>query len=521
MKKSWGTILVATLMTTALISGCGSDVGKSAVSSPGTSASKAPETPTSIKAMAILFGDPPATQNNKGKEDFEKRGNVKLDIEFVPSDAYPDKLNVAIASNASYDLILFPDGKNDRFANLVKQGAFYDLTPYLKGKKNLEFTPKEVWAGTSIQGKNYGVPRPRGLYGGGEASVVMRKDWLDALGLPVPKTLDEFTKALRAFKEKDPAGGGKTIPMVAYSGAPSTWAGVSNAIFGNTSSVFYAFGVPNIYRLDKGKPVSQSESPEFRKYVDWLRMAYGEKLIDKDAPVLKSGQAKDKFLAGVAGAWNANTQAMDDANYDKLRKSDPKAELVVIPYLEGPDGKKGVAVTTGYYGLWAIPSSVPKDKVEKLVQFMDYSASEENFAFYKAGIIGYHSSEFKNGVAVRNEDQKKLWASERPDQFVLVNRYDPYIYAGSTNPDLRKKQMEALDAITKVGVENPLQGYNSQTGSKNPDIGKKLESALVKYVVGEGNWDEVQKEVDAVSKNPLTEQVKKELMDQYQEDHKK
>ena len=31
---------------------------------------------------------------------------------------------------------------------------------------------------------------------------IIRKDWLDELGLPVPETIDDWTAMLRAFKEK-------------------------------------------------------------------------------------------------------------------------------------------------------------------------------------------------------------------------------------------------------------------------------------------------------------------------------
>ncbi|MEK8127266.1 extracellular solute-binding protein [Paenibacillus filicis] len=472
--------------------------------------------PTDIKAMTILFGNPPAAKDNKAKEDMEKRGNVKLDMTFVPSEAYKDKLSIAVSAGNAYDLLLLDGGKDDKFTNLVKMGAFHDLTPYLKNAKNINQIEEAVWNNTKVQGKVYGIPRPRGLYGGGEASILIRKDWLDKYQLPLPKTLEELTHALMVFKEKDPAGGGKTIPYTIFGvdgiGSPGPFSGVL--------PVQFAFGVPNTWKLDNGKPVRDFQTPEFKAFLDWQKDAWSKGLIDKDAPVLKNQQqARSKFLAGVAGAFAGNTSDIAETNVDKLKQTDPNAEIAIIDMLEGASGNKGVAVIGGYYGLWAIPSSVPKEKVQKIVDFLDFSASEENAAFSKTGVIGVHATELKNGIAVQTEEQKKQADLDKPSQFVLENRVDPYVYATSKNPEILKVQKASLDTISKFGIPNPFLSYNSQAASKNPDSYKKMSAVMTKYVLGEAKWEDVQKEIDAWS-NGVGAQITKELLEQYNEDHK-
>ncbi len=512
----------ALLMSTAL-AGCGKEetTGSSAAPSAGASVQASPSpaasaAPTSIKAMTILFGNPPSTDNNKAKADIEKRGNVKLDITFVPSEAYKDKLSVAISAGDSYDILLLDGGKDDKFTSLVKMGAFHELTPYLKTANNINKLDENVWNNVRVQGKVYGIPRPRGLYGGGEASVIIRKDWLDKYGLAVPKTLDELTKALETFKKNDPAGGGKTIPFTMYAADTSWTAGP----FGGTQPISYAFGVPTTWKLDGGKAVRDFQTPEYKSYLDWLKDSWSKGLLDKDAPVLKNqGQARNKFQAGVAGAFVGNVSEIAEENIDKLKQSDPKAEIAVIDLLEGAGGKKGVAVIAGYYGLWAIPSSVPKDKVQKIVDFLNFTASEENYAFYKAGITGVHNSEIKNGIASQTDEQKKLFDLEKPNQFILQNMVDPYIYANAKTAPVIEKQKASLDVISKAGIASPFQSYTSQTAAKNPDTYKKLGAAMTKYVLGESQWTDVQKEIDAWTTG-LGAQITKDLLDQYNEDHK-
>ncbi|RTE11657.1 extracellular solute-binding protein [Paenibacillus whitsoniae] len=516
-KKTLVPVLAATVLLTTVLAGCSSGSSNTG-STPGAGqASQAPAAaPTTIKAMTILFGNPPSTDNNKAKEDLEKRGNVKLDVTFVPSEAYKDKLSVAVSAGDSYDLLLMEGGKDDKYTNLVKMGAFHDLTPYIEKTKNLKQIDSVIWNTTKVQGKIYGVPRPRGLYGGGDGNLIIRKDWLDKYNLAMPKTLDDLTKVLQVFKEKDPAGGGKTIPLSVFAvdgiGSPGPFAG--------TNPMQYAFGVPNTWKLDNGKPVRDFQTPEYKTYLDWMKDIWSKGLIDKDAPVLKNQQqSRSKFLAGVAGVFAGNASDLVETNVTKLKQVDPNAEIAAVDLLEGPGGKKGVPITGGYYGLWVIPSSVPKEKVQKIVDFLDFSASEENAVFGKAGIIGVHSSEMKDGVAVQTEDQKKLYDLEKPSTFVLQNKFDPYVYATSKDQAILKVQKALLDVISKAGVENPFLSYNSQVASKNPDSYKKMSAIMTKYVLGESKWDDVQKEIDAWTSG-LGAQITKELQDQYNEDHK-
>ncbi|UQZ35702.1 hypothetical protein C2I18_20550 [Paenibacillus sp. PK3_47] len=512
-------LMATAALTVSLLAGCSGDNNNAApagsASPAGNSGKAAGSGPASIKAMTILFGNPPAAENNKALEDLEKRGNVDLDVTFVPSEAYTDKLSVAVSAGNSYDMLLMDGGKDDRFSNLVRMGAFHDLTPYLEKTQNISQIEDTVWNGIKVDGKVYGIPRPRGLYGGGEASILIRKDWLDKYNLEVPKTVDELTHALEVFKEKDPAGGGKTIPFTIFAvdgiSSPGPFSGVL--------PIQFAFGIPNVWELEDGKAVRDFQTPEYKAFLEWLRDAWSKGLIDKDAPVLKNqGQARSKFQSGTAGAFVGNVSDLVESSVEKLQQTDPNAEIAIIDSLEGTDGQKGVAVLGGYYGLWAIPSSVPEEKVQQIIDFLDFTASEENVAFSKAGVTGIHSSDFKDGVAVQTEEQKQQYDLDKPSQFVLENRVDPYIYANSKVPEILEVQKASLDIISKIGVENPFLSYNSETASKNPDSYKKMSAVMTKFVLGEGTWDDVQKEIDAWT-NGTGVQIAQELLDQYNAEH--
>lgn len=502
MKKKHMIVSLAVLMTTGVLAGCSSSEN---ANPSGISASNEP-----TKIKALLIGDQVKTDLNKAKEDIEKRGNIKIEVEMAIEDVYADKISLAMANSSQYDLILFDNGKDNVFANYVKQGAFYDLTPYIKDKKNLSLIPEITWTSTKVDNKVYGIPRPRQMYSA-QGVIAIRKDWLDKYGLKLPETLDEYTQAMKTFKAKDPAGGGKTVPIVTY---PTN----AYTVFGWLGPVQTALGMPNGWRTENGVPKYAVQTPEYLNYLNWLKQAWTDGLIDKNAPVLKPSQAVDQWPQGIGGTKAANIQELNDSantNLAKIRKADAKGDIAIIPLLRGSDGKGGIAKGGGYYGLWTIPSTTPKNKVQKIVDFLDFTASEENQAFSKAGMIGMHSTSYKDGKVEQTPEQQKLFQEEQPNLWVLENRYDPYLYVNATASEpVRKTMKDITDSFEKVGIMNPFEGLISETNSKNPDNLKKLSTAALKYVIGEGTLDAVKAEIDSWTKT-YGDQIAKEYLEQY------
>ena len=80
----------------------------------------------------------------------------------------------------------------EKYAPNIK--AYFDENP--DQRKALEW----------IDGKIYYIP----CIGDGDVSMgwFIREDWLDNLGLEMPKNVDEYYNVLKAFKTQDPNGNG-------------------------------------------------------------------------------------------------------------------------------------------------------------------------------------------------------------------------------------------------------------------------------------------------------------------------
>src|SRR3954454_4735465 len=158
-----------------------------------------------ISIMTTAFSATPPSSNSPAIKALEKYTKSNITINYVLNSVYSDKLNVTLASGKLPTIIMIPD-KIPSFVSAVRNGAFWDLTPYLKDYPNLSKANEVTLQNSEIDGKVYGVYRARPL---GRNGIYFRQDWLKKLGLQEPKTIDDFYNVLKAFTNNDPDGDGK------------------------------------------------------------------------------------------------------------------------------------------------------------------------------------------------------------------------------------------------------------------------------------------------------------------------
>ena len=90
---------------------------------------------------------------------------------------------------------------------------------------------------------------------------------------------------------------------------------------------------------------------------------------------------------------------------EECKKTDPNAEVILIPCLKGPKGYAHV-YDLGYFGGMAISSKCSEEKVKRILKFFNDTCAEENYNFVNYGIEGVHW-ELKDGVPVLTEKGKQ------------------------------------------------------------------------------------------------------------------
>ena len=136
-------------------------------------------------------------------------GIVQPYVEWNGGETYLEQLNLRIAAGDMPDMFTPWNGVE---TELIENGALLDLTDLLpeKAPHLWESIPGDVWDAVKAndptgQNRIYVIPQVMSY---GRNGAMIRKDWLDNLGLDMPTTQEEFVEVLRAFKNDDPNGNG-------------------------------------------------------------------------------------------------------------------------------------------------------------------------------------------------------------------------------------------------------------------------------------------------------------------------
>ncbi|BFT73868.1 extracellular solute-binding protein [Paenibacillus sp. P36] len=488
--KKWISVAAVSTVAMTTIVGCSSG-GKEAATTPSSSASAAPAaaTPAQQQAPLDLNIMLPIFKTNFPKDDgpvvteIEKKTNTNIHLEWVPNASYTDKFNITLASGKLPSIIYVPDVKNPSFVNAAKSGAFWEVGKYLKDFPSLSQANSIIMNNSSIDGKNYGVYRGRAL---GRNGINYRKDWLEAVGLQPPKTIDDFYNMLKAFKEKDPDKNGKndTYGMVMVK-----WTGQWASSF---DIMKLWFGAPNKWGVVEGKLVPEHQTPEYLEALKFMKKLYDEKLVNQDFAVFDSAKWNDPVVnnqAGVIIDVTDNAARLDDKIHQTLAKEGKdKPDIHYIDNMIGVTGKDGLKAlpTSGFAGLLAIPKSSVKteDDVKRVLKFLDQMNSPELTTMAGYGLEGKHYT--KEGDAVVPSKDSALLESEVEG----LNQMLPFI---PEDRGLKVKQTPLRLQTAKIQKEaeqfivaNPAEPFISQVYSqKGQQLDNIINDARIKFIVGQ------------------------------------
>lgn len=404
----------------------------------------------------------------------EEKTGYKVQYDMLPQDRAEDKLNLLIASGEAYDIVNTTAGNNFKalIADYGRRGALTEIKPLMdKYGPNLKAViAQSSFDALMVDGKAYVVPTLAQSFT--STSLMIRKDWLDKLGLKSPETLDEFVAVLRAFKEKDPGNNGdRNIPMT-----------LSAAFVDN---IVGAFGIPNEWNEANGNLVHRWDDPALVPYVEFMAKLYAEGLIDKEFPINKTATANEKFSSGRAGVIPLGWYDVP-VQFDALAKNVPGAVAVYLKDLKGPRGKSGFAASTGFDRLTFIPK-VSKNASHAMI-WMNMKLDKDLFRLFTIGEEGKHFT-IKDGAYYpilpiffdeRNQANNFLTGSDEKMYPIYwqarvrkdTRLYDAWAYLNKTIPASSRfpNRLGTAPSLTEFSK------YNQQLSSK-------LSDAVIKAIV--------------------------------------
>ncbi|MWV46077.1 extracellular solute-binding protein [Paenibacillus sp. HJL G12] len=498
VKKSLLTKSVLVVLgASVLLTACGGSKGASTDSSG----------PTKIQMQTLNYATEFIDNTNVIWKEFEKRTNTKLDITWLSPSTSEEKINVMLASGDLPEVTFVESLVNPQLQKMIQQGVFWDLTPYIKDYPNLSAPNlEEMWTDSKVDGKNIVIPRYYPSYGGG-AFPILRKDWMDKLGLQTPTNMDQFFDVLKAFKEKDPNGNGQA-DEIPYAANPDT--------LGFVYGVFN--GVQGQWKLKDDKLVPVITEDASRDAVLWIKKAFEAGLFPKDFAIMKYSQTVDLIRGGNSGG---TSQSMNHAwvTGSKIREVVPTADYMPITYLQNAGGDQYTPSGSPYYGVYLIPKKVPEAKVKKILEFFDYAYGKEGNELATYGIEGVHYN-VENGRKIPTPQSATDHLGDgNMNNLIHLISDDMSIGAVGMPDDVYDRNVEIVNERKKIKTPNPSNELYSEAYNKYyPEISKKVSDMRTKVIIGKDTIENYDKLIEQLRNDPTLKQVADEMTEAY---HKK
>ena len=236
----------------------------------------------------------------------EEKSGIDMDIEQVQSASYGQKINLLFASGEVPDVV-FSGAPNNfmSYAGELIQPLDEYIERYMPNLSDI-FAQRPRYRGYIVRsdGNTYQLPTLE-EYPQIEtpANLFINKTWLDALGLDIPQTTEEFYQVLKAFNEQDPNGNG-SADEIPFSGRDNNWWPFRslNALGG---SFFFPMDGSNLKVNASGKleyvPLSEAEG--FQRFVEYYQRLYQKGLVDQESFIQGQAELFAKGKAKVLGAF--------------------------------------------------------------------------------------------------------------------------------------------------------------------------------------------------------------------------
>lgn len=343
-KKIMNFVLVGCILTSTILTGCGSSNNKD------TSASKDGVVTLTYNAWGS------ADENEVMKKLLsafeEKYPEIKVKYNHIPDD-YSNKMNTVLAGGSAPDVFLVSDGD---FGKWVKSGLIMDMQSYVdKSDINLDDMWDSALARYKYDGKilgtgdQYALPKDIG-----PSALYYNKDIFKKEGIPFPSstepmTFDEFLDMCQKLTKKDESG-----KIIQYGTGPLWWEGLLWSNGGDflsedkkefvmnskdaVEAMQYAADLINKYQVSPDAKANSAMSADQMFSTGkiatigggrWMVPTYRKLDFDWDVAPMPTGKL---------GTWSGWSGSVGYAIYKNTKHPDEAFKL--INFLAGEEGQK-------------------------------------------------------------------------------------------------------------------------------------------------------------------------------------
>ena len=477
--------------------------------------------------------------------------NIEVVYDWIASSSdYDEKMNLCIGSGTIPEMM---NVNVTQYRALLKYDMIQPLDQYFedyasdKLKGYVESGGEELKKCiTNDKGEMMAIPAPSMMVG--EMNEMwIRQDWLDNLGLEVPRTWDEMAAVAEAFVTQDPDGNGEddTIGILGP-GNSNHINDIGDNQFG-LDPLFCSFqSYPQYWLQDEDGTVKYgSIQPETRVALEKIQKLYTDKLIDPE--MLVRNNCQEAVLSGKVGIffgpwwsgytvgeatlageadWRAYfTPLSEDGKYythmpDPTSKyvvvskscKNPEAAFKIISYLVAneqqwtDDGITSSEMSCAdFYPLWNGYDNA--DEIE---------VSTETLEKYLAGEITMDDVDFSQHKLLKSDMEAVTELKKEPYDDFSLDKWN-------MDSDLAKTNLPRLVSLLVGGapyvndkyipVYNAYSGQTETMQTKWANLKKMEEETFAKIIMGKADISEFDTFVENW-KNQGGDQILKEINDE-------
>lgn len=500
------TALFVVLACVTLFFGCKKDNASSSTAAPAASTAAASSSSSSsassssksakLTPISVLYGAS-VTEAGALPSDWPGydvlKNELGLDVTFtaLPSSANDQAQRIQAMGAADNLPDIFQVDRNV-LTNLVRQGLVAevdDMYAMMPHRTEMLYDENSI-AHTTINGHSYGLASPGSI--AGNEGLLIRKDWLDNLGLDVPTTLDELYDVMVAFTKDDPDGNGRndTYGYGAYIETNTSDKGYPGS---RLLPILGAFGVEGIWDMTEENAGLNIYKPEFYDAIAFIKKMHYEGIIDPNWLSYGKDDFRAAWKQGRFGIMKEQNAAYaSESNYAPFDKNFPDGEWIIIDAPIGPNGDQSIGPWDMSYRIYAISqNAVDEGKTEAITKFLEWMSSDEGYMLAGFGEEGVNYVLDENGLPVAGDLGDMSYTGSKGQVYTqlrnmvfyngdmeLASRYPTYTTESGKEMSALKalREMQALTWTPQVGV--------STLPTPSADVQRYYEQSLAEFITG-------------------------------------
>lgn len=344
-----------------------------------------------------------ATEPDAMTQYIENLFNITLEPVSVTWSNYKERYQILSATGSLPDVFatvtLSSNDNNDSatFSDFINTGAIRALPEDLTDYPLLNEILDSVSYTRYTDGKYYAIPRVSFLdpiLGATDAAMLVRRDWMDNLGISDPESFQDFMDMTVAFAKDDPDGNG-IDDTIGYN--------VNNL---NALGKWLILGIApecNVYSWteENGTYVPSWTTDAFKQVVEDYRLLYENGGLDPDFYTKAPSAVMDDFAAGRLGAleYKSSPSALMELKdrWDSMNDKAFEDCVDVLPIFPAPDGIRYSNSSSSFWSESYISSNVDDAKMERILALFEFLLSDEGQDFCHYGLEGIDYEKDENG----------------------------------------------------------------------------------------------------------------------------